>query len=84
MGEEIIASLGLPRGNGHERDSVPCKVPSLPNPKTRRGWPHQRGLHPLLFLNIGVGSSHRSVKVSRDGTCGFLSLSKKTRKSNHL
>ena len=39
---------GLPRGNRHEQDSqVPCKVPSLPNPTTRKGWPHPRGLRPL-------------------------------------
>ena len=79
----------LPRGNRHERDSlVSCKVPSLPNPTTRKGWPHHRGLRPLLFSNSGVGSftSHmnRSVKVLSDGTYGFSSLSEKTRKSNHL
>ena len=77
---------GLPRGNGHERDS--CEVPSLPNPTTRKGWPHHRGLRPLLFSNSSVGSftSHknRSVKVLWDGTYGFSSLSEKTRKSNHL
>ena len=43
---------------------------------------------PLLISNIDVGSftSHmnRSVKVLWDGTCGFSSLSEKTRKSNHL
>ena len=79
----------LPRRNGHEWNSlVPCKVPSLPNPTTCRGWPHHRGLRPLLFSNSGVGSltSHlnRSVKVLWDRTYGFSSLSKKTRKSNHL
>ena len=67
---------------------VPCEVPSLPNPTTRKGWPHHRGLRPLLFLNSSVGSftSHknRSVKVLWDGTYGFSSLSEKTRKSNHL
>ena len=31
---------------------VPCKVPSLPNPTTRKGWPHHRGLRLLLFPNI--------------------------------
>ena len=79
----------MPRWNGHEWNSlVPCKVPSLPNPTTRRGWPHHRGLHPLLFSNSGVVSftSHmnRSVKVLWDRTYGFSSLSEKTRKSNHL
>ena len=63
-------------------------MPSLPNPTTRKGWPHHRGLRPLLFLNSSVGSftSHknRSVKVLWDGTYGFSSLSEKTRKSNHL
>ena len=67
---------------------VPCEVPSLPNPTTRKGWPHHRGLRPLLFSNSSVGSftSHknRSVKVLWDGTYGFSSLSEKTRKSNHL
>ena len=68
---------------------VPCKAPSLPNPTTRKGWPHHRGLRPLLFSNSDVGSfmSHKdnlSLKVLWDGTYGFSSLSKKTRKSNHL
>ena len=79
----------LPRGNGHERDSkIPCKVPSLPNPATREGWPHHQGQPPLLFSNSNVGSftSHknRTVKVLWDGTYGFSSLSEKTRTSNHL
>ena len=80
---------GLPRGNRLKGNSwVPCEVPSLPNPTTRKGWPHHQGLWPLLFLNSDVGSftSHKnkSVKVLWDRTYGFLSLSEKTRKSNHL
>ena len=67
---------------------VPCEVPSLPNPTTRKGWPHHRGLRPLLFSNSDVGSftSHKnkSVKVLWNGTQGFSSLSEKTRKINHL
>ena len=67
---------------------VPCKVPSLPNPTTRKGWSHHRGLRPLLFSNSDVGSftSHenKSVKVLWEGTYGFSSLSEKTRKSYHL
>ena len=79
----------MPRGNGHERDSkIPCKVPCLPNPATREGWPHHQGQPPLLFSNSNVGSfmSHknRSVKVLWDGTYGFSSLSEKTRTSDHL
>ena len=54
---------------------VPCEVPSLPNPTTRKGWPHHRGLRPLLFSNSDVGSftSHKnkSVEVLWDGTYGF-------------
>ena len=73
------------RTNGTQ---VPCKVPSLPNPTTCKGWPHHRGLRPLLFSNSDVGSftSHKnkSVKVLWDGTYGFSSLSEKTRKSNRL
>ena len=67
---------------------VPCEVPSLPNPTTHKGWPHHRGLRPLLFSNSDVGSftSHKnkSVKVLWDGTYDFSSLSEKTTKSNHL
>ena len=67
---------------------VPCEVPSAPNPTTREGWPHHRGLRPLLFSNSSVGSftSHKnkSVKLLWDGTYGFSSLSEKTRKSNRL
>ena len=63
-------------------------MPSLPNPTTHKGWPHHRGLRPLLFSNSSVGSftSHknRSVKALWDRTYGFSFLSDKTRKSNHL
>ena len=31
-----------------------------PNPTTRKGWPHHRGLPPLLFSNSGVGSFRKS------------------------
>ena len=65
-----------------------AKVPSVLNPTTRKGWPHHRGLRPLLFSNSDVGSftSHenKSVKVLWDGTYGFSFLFEKTRKSNHL
>ena len=72
--------------NGTQRSLPRCQ--SLPNPTTRKGSPHHRGLWPLLFSNSDVGSftSHKnkSVKVLRDRTYGFSSLSEKTRKSNHL
>ena len=65
-----------------------CEVPSLPNPTTRKGWPHHRGLQPLLFSNRDVGSftsnKNKSVKVLWDRPYGFSSLSEKTRNSNHL
>ena len=32
---------------------LPCKVPSLPNSTTLKGWPHLRGPHPLPFPNSG-------------------------------
>ena len=54
-----------------------CHPYPIPKP-VKRGWPHHRGLRPLLFSNSGVCSftSHknRSVKVLWDGTYGFLSL----------
>ena len=59
-----------------------------PIPKPAKGWPHHRGLRPLLFSNSDGGSftSHKnkSVKVLWEGTYGFSSLSETTRKSNHL
>ena len=41
---------------------------SPPNPTTHKGWPHHRGVRPLLFLNysdVGYFMSHmnKSVKV---------------------
>ena len=61
----------------------PCPIP-----KPVKGWPHHRGLRPLLFSNSDGGSftSHKnkSVKVLWEGTYGFSSLSEKTRKSNRL
>ena len=60
---------GLPRGNGHERDSqVPCKVLFLPNPTIRKSWPHHRGLSPLFFSNSGVGSLH-STRTDKCKCC---------------
>ena len=57
-------------------------------PQPVKGWPHHRGLGPLLFSNSGVGSftsrKNKSVKVLWDGTYSFSSLSEKTRKSKHL
>ena len=73
--------------NGTHRSHARCHPYPIPQP-IKRGWPHHWGLRPLLFSNIGVGSfmSHinRSVKVLWNGTCGFSSLSDKTRKSNYL
>ena len=69
--------------SGHIRGAIPTA-----NPINRKGWPHRRGLRPLLLANSDVGSftSHKnkSVIVLWDGTYGFLSLSEMTRKSNHL
>ena len=79
---------GFPEGMCANGTQVPCEVPSLPNPITRQGWPHYRGLRPPLFSNSDVGSftshNNKSVKVLWDGTYGFSSLSETTRKSNHL
>ena len=58
-----FSGTGPPGRNGHERDSqVPCEVPSLHNPTTRKGWSHHRGLRPLLFSNSVVCSftSHKN------------------------
>ena len=58
---DSLLNTGLLRGKRHERDSqVPCKVPSRPNPTTRKGWPHHRGVRPLPFSNSGVGSFRKS------------------------
>ena len=85
---QLFWARACPEGMCTNWTQVPCKVPSLPNPTTHKGWPHHRGLWPLLFSNSDVGSftsqKNKSVKVLWDGTYGFLSLSEKTRQSNHL
>ena len=85
---QLFWTQAFPEGMCTNGTQVPCKVPSLPNPTIRKGWPHHRGLLPLLFSNSCVGSftSHKnkSVKVLWDGTYNFSSLSEKTRRSNHL
>ena len=85
---QLFWTQANPEGMCTNGTQVPCEVPSLPNPTTRKGWPHHRGLRPLLFSDSDVGSftSHKnkSVKVLWDGTYGFSSLSEKTRTSNHL
>ena len=67
---------------------VPRKVPSLPNTTIRKGWPHHRGLRPLLFSNSDEGSftSHKnkSVKVQWDGTTVFCPYPRRLEKSKHL
>ena len=64
---QLFWTQACPEGMCTNGTQVPCEVPSLPNPTTRKGWPHHRGLRPLLFLNSDVGSftSHKnkSVKV---------------------
>ena len=49
------------------------------------GWPHHRGLRPLLISNSGVGSfmSHKN-QITVTETYGFSPLSEKARKSNCL
>ena len=85
---QLFWTQASPEGMCTNGTQVPCEMPSLPNPTTREGWPHHRGLRPLLFSNSDVGSftskKNKSVKVLWDGTYGFSSLSEKTRKSNHL
>ena len=85
---QLFWTQACPEGMWTNGTQVPCKVPSLPNPTTRKGWPHHQGLRRLLFLNSDVGSftshNNKSVKVLWDGTYGFSSLSEKTTKSNHL
>ena len=67
---------------------VPCEVPSLLNPTTRKDWPQHRGLRPLLFSSSYVGffcvPQEQISLVLWYGTHGFSSLSLTTRKSNHL
>ena len=67
---QLLWTQSCPEGMCTNGTQVPCKVPSLPNPTTRKGWPHHRGLRPLLFSNSDVGSftSHKnkSVKVLWD------------------
>ena len=85
---QLFWTQACPEGMCTNGTQVPCEVPSLPSPTTRKGWPHHRGLRPLLFSNSDVGSftsdKNKSVKVLWDGTFGFSSLSENTRKSNHL
>ena len=85
---QLFWTQACPEGMCTNGTQVPCEVPSLPNPTTREGWPHHRGLWPLLFSNSDVGSftskKNKSVKVLWDGTYGFSPLSEKTRKPNYL
>ena len=85
---QLFWTQACPEGMCTNGTQVPCEVPSLHNPTTRKGWPHHRGLRNLLFSNSDVGSftSHKNkwVKVLWDGTYGFSSLSERTRKSNHF
>ena len=64
---QLFWTQACPEGMCTNGTQILCEVPSLPNPTTRKGWPHRRGLRRLLFSNSDVGSfaSHKnkSVKV---------------------
>ena len=85
---QLFWTQTCPEGMCTNSTHVPCEVSSLPNPTTNKGWPHHRGLQPLLFSNSDVGSfaSHKnkSEKVLWDGNYGFSSFSENARKCNHL
>ena len=53
---QLFWTQANPEGMCTNGTQVPCEVPSLPNPTTRKGWPHHRGLRPLLFSNSDGGS----------------------------
>ena len=81
--------LQLPRGKGHKRTSrSQMKVPHLTHtPHSHTKDSHSTGIT-LLFSN-SAWVLLRPVELSTfkelwDGTSGLLSLSEKTRKSNHL
>ena len=76
---QLFWTQACPEGMWTNGTQVPCELPSLPNPTTRKGWPHHRDLQPLLFSH-----KNKSVKVLWDGTYGFSSLFAKTTNSNHL
>ena len=83
---QLFWTQACPEGMCTNGTQLPCDLPSLPKPTTRKGWPHHQGLQPLLFSNSDVGTftRHKNKSVLWDGTYGFSSLSGKTRKSNHL
>ena len=58
---QLFWTQANPEGMCTNGTQVPCEVPSIPSPTTRKGWPHYRGLRPLLFSNSNVGSftSHK-------------------------
>ena len=86
--QQLLWTQDCPEGMCTNGTQVPCEVPSLPNPTTRKGCPHYRGIRLPLFSNSDVGPftsrKNKSVKVLQDGTYGFSSLSEKTRNSNRL
>ena len=59
---QLFWTQASPEGMCTNGTQVPCEVPSLPNPTTRKGWPHHRSLRPLLFSKSDVGSftSHKN------------------------
>ena len=63
---QLFWTQAWPEGRCTNGIQVPCEVTSLPNPTTCKGWPHHRGLRPLLFSNSDVGSftlhKNKSVK----------------------
>ena len=59
---QLFWTQACPDGMGTNGTQVPCEASSLPNPTNRKGWPHHRGLRPLLFSESDLGSftSHKN------------------------
>ena len=50
---QLFWTQACPEGMCTNGTQVSCEVPSLPNPTTRKGWPHHRGLYdPYIFYSF--------------------------------
>ena len=68
---QLLWTQSCPEGMCTNGTQVPCEVPSLPNPTTRKGWPHHRGLRPLVFSNSDQG---RIQDLFEEGVHSSLAL----------
>ena len=64
---QLFWTQACPEGMCTNETQVPCEVPSLSNPTTRKGWPHHRGLemHSIILGELESFRNYKGLIITR-------------------